>query len=141
MEAKVRRTILTAASMALLALAANACASSGTTGTRVTESNPDRLTTAEIQATQGASTAFDLVRRLRPRWLTAGNTGSISGGIRSQVLLVYLDGNRLGTAESLRSLNASGIKTMQYLDAVRAATILKEVGSEPISGAIVITTH
>jgi hypothetical protein len=29
---------------------------------------------------------------------------------------------------------------MQYYDAVRAATVLREVGSEPISGAIVIST-
>ncbi len=43
--------------------------------------------------------------------------------------------------ESLTTLTASGIIGMQYLDAVRAATVLRDVGSEPIGGAIVITTH
>jgi hypothetical protein len=107
----------------------------------VRESSPDRITSVEIEASTGAQTAYDLIRRLRPRWLQAGPTGSIGGGrVSQQVLLVYLDGNRLGTAEALRTLSASGIKSMQYYDAVRAATVLREVGSEPISGAIVIST-
>src|SRR5437868_6724768 len=124
-------------------LSVQACASSGAANTaKVTESSPDRITAAEINATTGASSAYDLVRRLRPRWLNATATGSIGGGsITSQVLLVYLDGTRLGDIESLKTLTASGIATMQYLDAVRAATVLRDVGSEAISGAIVITTH
>jgi hypothetical protein len=142
-EMKVRRTITMTATCAILGLGFFGCASSGTPGTaKVTESSPDRLTAVEIESQGGAQTAYDVVRRLRPRWLQAGATGSIGGGrIQSQVLLVYLDGNKLGTAETLRTLTATGIKSMQYYDAVRAATILREVGSEPISGAIVITTH
>jgi hypothetical protein len=126
-----------------LSTAAIGCASSGGSApaAKVAESSPDRITSVEIAATTGAQTAYDLVRRLRPRWLQAGATGSIGGGrATSQVLLVYLDGNRLGTAEALRTLSASGIKSMQYYDAVRAATVLREVGSDPITGAIVITT-
>ena len=133
--------ILTALS---LAVTVGACASSSGSGARprVSESSPDRITSTEIEATSGASTALDLVRRLRPRWLQTGAVASIAGGrATSQVLLVYLDGNRLGTADVLRTLSASGIKSMQYYDAVRAATVLREVGSEAISGAIVISTH
>jgi hypothetical protein len=140
---QVRRILVTTATCAILGLSFTGCASSGTpASTRVTESSPDRITTIEIQATSGAQTAYDLIRRLRPRWLQqAGTTASIAGGrITGQVLLIYLDGNRLGTAEALRTLSASGIKSMQFYDAVRAATILREIGSEPISGAIVITT-
>ena len=140
MEALVRRNLFLAAAIA--ALSSAGCASSGTANPRITEASPDRITAAEIEATPGASTAFDLVRRLRPRWLQAGPTGSIGGGrVSNQVLLVYLDGNRLGTADALRTLSSSGIKSMQYYDAVRAATVLREIGSEAISGAIVITTH
>ena len=141
-EANVRRILVSAAAAAFVLLYVPACASSGTSAeSKVRESSPDRITSVEIEATTGAQTAYDLVRRLRPRWLQAGTTGSIGGGrVSQQVLLVYLDGNRLGTMESLRTLTASGIKSMQYYDAVRAATILREVGSEPISGAIVIST-
>ena len=116
----------------------SACAS--TTTHRVTESSPDLVTSVEINATPVA-TAYDLVNRLRPAWLRQGRTGSIGGGsISSQVTLVYLDGTRLGGIDALRSLSASGIRSMQYLDATRAATILRDPGSEAISGAIVIVT-
>jgi hypothetical protein len=133
--------VITAA-LAAIALSASACASGGSPSANVNESSPDRITSAEIAATSGAQTAYDLVRRLRPRWLQAGSTASIGGGrVTSQVLLVYLDGNRLGTVDAMRTLSASGIESMQYYDAVRAATILREAGSEPISGAIVISTQ
>jgi len=139
----VRRIIAAAAALAALSTGPTACASSSASTPRATESAPDRITSTEIEAVTGATTAYDLVRRLRPRWLQSGGApASIAGGrISSQVLLVYLDGNRLGTVEALRSLTSSGIKSMQYYDAVRAATVLRDVGSEPVSGAIVITTR
>ena len=143
MEVHVRRALATAAATAFLLLYVPACASSGggTAPSKVRESSPDHITSVEIEATSGAQNAYDLIRRLRPRWLQQGATGSIGGGrVQQQVLLVYLDGNRLGTAESLRTLSLSGVKSMRYYDAVRAATILREVGSDPISGAIVIST-
>jgi hypothetical protein len=116
----------------------SACAS--TPANRVSESSPDLVTSVEIDATP-VSTAYDLVNRLRPAWLRAGRTGSIGGGaISSQVTLVYLDGIRLGGIESLRTLSASGIRSMKYLDATRAATVLRDPGSEAVSGAIVIST-
>ncbi len=137
----MRRNLSLAVALAVISLT-TACASSGTSAPRVRESSPDRITAAEIEATQGVSNALDLVRRLRPRWLTSGGVASIAGGqVTGQVLLVYLDGNRLGTAEALRTLSSSGITGMQYYDAVRAATVLRDVGSEAISGAIVITTR
>ncbi len=138
----MRRIFSTMTVASILLVGAGCASSSGGSSTQVAEASPDRVTSAEIEATQGASTAFDLVRRLRPRWLqSSGGTASIGGGrITGQVLVVYLDGNRLGGVEALRTLSSSGIKTMQYLDAVRAATVLREVGSDPISGAIVIST-
>lgn len=58
----------------------------------------------------------------------------------SQITLVYLDGNKVGDAESLKSLTAIGISSMQWMDAARAQTLLRDIGSEPIVGAIVLTT-
>ena len=124
----MRRKFVLAATLAGVTLAASACASAGTPASNVRESSPDRITAVEIEATSGATTAYDLVRRLRPRWLQAGATASIGGGrVTSQVLLVYLDGNRLGTVDAMRTLNSSGIKSMQYYDAVRAATVLRDI--------------
>ena len=138
----MRRIISTITVASVLLVAAGCASSSGGTTTNVTEASPDRVTSAEIEAIQGASNAYDLVRRLRPRWLqSSGGTASIGGGrITGQVLVVYLDGNPLGGIDALRQLSSAGIKSMQYYDAVRAATVLREVGSEPISGAIVIST-
>jgi hypothetical protein len=56
------------------------------------------------------------------------------------MIVVYVDGVQLGPKEGLRSISASAVKTMQYYDGARAATVLHLVGSEPIAGAIVITT-
>ncbi len=131
-----------------IAVAATACASSSSTSanagvagrTQPKVSSPDYVTSIEIEKTSSEN-AFELISRLRPRWLTApGGTASLGGGARSQVIVVYLDGARVGVKENLRSISSSGIVSMRYYDATRAATILNEGGSEPIAGAIVIST-
>jgi hypothetical protein len=114
-----------------------ACASSGAaTATHQT----DLITATEI-ATSGTTNAWDLINRLRPNWLRQQAIGSIGGGARTQVIAVYVDGHRFGDVSTLRSLSSSTIRSAQWLDAARAATVLNEVGSDPIAGAIVIKTH
>lgn len=113
------------------------CASSGTTRA---QSEPDRITGAEIDNST-ASNTYELINRLRPNWLKRTAPGSLSGGVRSQVVLVYIDGTKYGELTTLRSLSVSGLKSIQWLDAVRAGTLLPSIGSEPIAGAIVITTR
>jgi hypothetical protein len=82
------------------------------------------------------------VSRLRPTWLRPGGISSVSGGkISSQVTLVYLDGNKMGELDALRSISASGIQTMRWLDAARAQTVLRGIGTEAIAGAIVLSTN
>lgn len=46
----------------------------------------------------------------------------------------------MGDLAALRSISVTGIKTLQYYDAARAATVLRDPGSTPVAGAIVITT-
>jgi hypothetical protein len=95
----------------------------------------------EITNTQ-AQSAYDLIYKLRPHWLRAGATGSIGGGtVRNPVTLVYLDGNKLGTIDALRSVGASGIRRMEWLSASRAAVVLSDIGNDPISGAIALYTR
>ena len=127
--------------LAAAAVALSACASSGGSGTKVSESSSDKVTSMEITNTQ-AQSAYDLIYKLRPHWLRAGATGSIGGGtVRNQVTLVYLDGNKLGTIDALRSLGASGIQRMEWLSASRAAVVLSDIGNDPISGAIALYTR
>jgi hypothetical protein len=115
-----------------------ACASSGTSGS--TPRSSDNITTAEIRSSS-ATNAYTLIERLRPNWLRTPAMGTIGGGGRTQLVVVYLDGHRLGDIQSLRTLSVDGIKSMQWLDAARAATVLNEVGSDPIAGAIIIKTQ
>ncbi|HEX6575173.1 MAG TPA: hypothetical protein VF042_09380 [Gemmatimonadaceae bacterium] len=119
----------------------SACASGGSgPKAEVSESSRNKVTSVEI-ATVPATNAYDLVYRLRPHWLRAGATGSIGGGsINNQVTLVYLDGSKIGTIEALRSISASGIKTMEWLESSRASIVLSDIGNEPIAGAISIKT-
>ncbi|HJQ12607.1 MAG TPA: hypothetical protein VJ840_16360 [Gemmatimonadaceae bacterium] len=120
----------------------SACASSsqGTSTPRPTsqQSSSDFITSVEVAATP-VSNAYDLISRLRPNWLRV-ETGSIRSGTRSQIIVVYLDDTRLGDVTTLRTISTSGIQSLRYYDATRAATVLRNPGSDPIAGAIVIST-
>jgi len=126
---------------ALIAFAAvaplAACASSGSAAR--TSARSDQISSAEI-ASSSASNAYQLIERLRPSWLRT-KIGSIGGGARAQVIVVYLDGIRLGDVGSLRQLSTAGFKSVEWLDATRAATVLPSPGSDPIAGAILIKTQ
>lgn len=120
-------------------IASMACAATGA-GPRVSESSRDNVTSMEIANTPAAS-AFDLVNRLRPQWLRPGGPSSMGGGtLSTPVTLVYLDGNKLGSIEVLRSISASGIKSMSWISATRAAVVLTDVGNDAIAGAISLKT-
>jgi hypothetical protein len=136
----------------ILAAALTGCASSSTTGSastastsssaasNVRASSPDYITSIEVEGTS-TTNAYDLIRRLRPRWLQSSAASSIGGGtVRGQMIVVVLDGQRIGGLETLRTIGTTGIKTLQYYDATRAATVVRDAGTDPIAGAIVITT-
>lgn len=132
------RTLLCLA-MAVSPILGTACASGA--ASKVSESSRDKVTSVEINATP-ASSAYDLVNRLRPHWLRQGGTSSIGGGsIRGLVTLVYLDGNRVGTIDALRSISSTGIRSMEWIPATRAAVVLTDVGSDAINGAISLRTR
>ncbi len=116
----------------VIVVALAACASSGASTGGAARRSADQITYAEISSAS-AINAYELINRLRPTWLrTQGRSG---------IIVVYLDGHRLGDISSLRSLSTEGIRSLQWLDAGRAATVLTEIGSDAIAGAIVIKTH
>lgn len=133
----MRRTVPVTLAILGLVMTLGACASSGA-GTGNATRLPDRITSAEIAATNGTS-AYELISQLRPRWLRPANTGSLNG-LQDQVTLVYVDGHKMGGLDTLKSIGAAGIVSMQYLDAIRAATTLPDAGSDPTAGAIMIIT-
>ena len=136
----MRQPLLPAILAVLFASSVVGCSSTPSAGSNVTQSSRDNVTSMEIDATS-ASSALDLVSKLRPHWLRQGGTASIGGGaITSQVTLVYLDGNRLGGVEALRSISAGSVRSMQWIPATRAAIVLPDVGSEAIAGVIMVRT-
>ena len=121
-----------------LVVALSACASTSGGSTRP---NPDVITRAEIY-NSSTSNAYELIVRLRPSWLRAPATGSIGGGVvQRQVILVYLDHQRLEDLEALKTISVDGIDSAQWLEASRVQTVLPEVPSGPIAGAIVLRTR
>ena len=129
-----------AAALIVFGILVTACSSTPSSRSNVTQSTRDNVTSVEIEATS-ASSALDLVSKLRPHWLRQGGTASIGGGgITNQVTLVYLDGNRLGGVEALRSISAGSVRSMQWIPATRAAIVLPDVGSEAIAGVISVRT-
>lgn len=122
----------------VVSLAACASGTSGTSRSNTSRSS-DQITTAEI-ANSSAANVYALIERLRPTWLRAPGIGSIGGGAQSRVILVYLDGQQFDL-QSLRSLSVNGIRSLQWLDATRAATVVNPPPSGSIAGAIMIKTQ
>lgn len=96
------------------------------------------IITAEQVTAANAQTAFELVQRLRPSWLTA------RGGARSLNLptnvLVFSDGMRLGGVDALRQIPGESVESVRYMDASEASNQLPGVGSgEHVAGAIIVT--
>ena len=135
------RTIAAAALFLTLPGCASSSAASGESKAPPSTASQDKITSIEISGTSGA-TAYELVSRLRPAWLRAGAAGSMGGGrITQQTTLVYLDGTRMGSLEALRTIQSAGIRSMQWISSIRASVVLRDVGSEPITGVISISTE
>ena len=117
-------------------LCLGACAS---TAPRPTGS-ADKLTKVEI-AESGANSAYDVLTRLRPAWLSPARLTMSGARAGTQTLLVYLDGIRLGGVETLRTLSASQITSMEFLTATRAASEVRDVGTSPVGPVIMVRTR
>ncbi|MFW5947435.1 MAG: hypothetical protein ACOCUW_02980 [Gemmatimonadota bacterium] len=113
------------------------CASTGAGGSG---SDPDELTREEILSVE-ASNLYEVVQRLRPRWLTAERrAGERSFGLQVNVL-VYQGQTRLGTVEVLGNWSPSAVYGMEWLDGPEASATLPGLGSQHVAGAIVLQTR
>jgi hypothetical protein len=106
-----------------------ACASSGSTKSAPIDRN--RITSEEISAS-AVTNALELVRQLRPRWLS--ERGKNSFRTQNPVIL-YVDENRVGTVARLAEFSLNDISELHYLDAI-AATQRFGIGHQ--SGAILV---
>lgn len=98
----------------LVTLLVSACASSGGTGTRT---DRNLLTREQIQETNKQN-AYEVVETLRSNWLRARGPTSLTS--RDAQVQVYIDDNRLGEVETLRTINASVVQYIRWFDGITA---------------------
>lgn len=118
-----------AAALALsLALVVSACASSGSSsGTRASSST--RLEQADLESVQQLD-AYQAIQRLRRLWLQP------RGGISATFPVVYVDGQRRGGVDELRSIPVLTIGRIEYMNSSDATT---RYGTGHDGGAILVT--
>ena len=118
---------------------AAACASAGAGGATqpASSTDPDLLTQTEIEGA-GVGNLYDVVSRLRPRWLSARGGSNFQGG--GGGIVVYQNQTRLGGPEVLRQINAGMAVRMRFLEGNVASNTLPGLSSTSVYGAIVIET-
>jgi hypothetical protein len=120
------------AGAALVALLAVGCAGPGTGG----GSSSDRLTTEEIGSVD-VSTLYDVVQRLRPRWL---EVRAPRGMQTDSQVVVFLDRAYLGGVDELRGLGRETASSMRFMGAAQAQAELRVPPGVGVAAAIVINT-
>jgi hypothetical protein len=115
------------------------CASTPSAEQRI-RTDPNVLTLEEIRSIEAAN-LYEVVQRLRPRWLAPRarpGFGSESGGAEPEIA-VYEGINRLGDLRTLRDLHPGFAERLRFLDGPTATASLPGAGPRnPLAGAIVI---
>jgi hypothetical protein len=120
--------------VALLA-ASTACASSKRTGSGTVDRN--RIMATEL-ASATETNLYDYIAKARPRWLTPRGSGSIPGAGRGSTLggagglIVYMDEQRQGGTDILRSLSKNGIKMLRFYDVTEAQQRFPDVRASAV---------
>lgn len=130
----VRRNALILAFLA--SAAAAGCAS--TQGTQGEEGSSNRLTREQIMGAE-ATNLYDVIRRLRPRWLQVRSTRSF----QMETLIAVLQNDMyLGGAETLREMSPELAYEIEYMDGVRASNVLPGLMSgQHVEAAIIVRTR
>lgn len=103
-------------------------------------SDPDELSRDEILSVE-VSNLYQVVQRLRPRWISAERRAGERSFTRDANVVVYQGQTRLGTLEVLRDWSPSAAYHLQWLDGPRASATLPGIGTDQVVGAIVIRTR
>lgn len=105
--------------IAMLAVGAGVpgCASSG--GSSSEYGRPDVLTQEQMESVS-ATNLYDIIDRLRPRWLRIRDTGSNQG----RRIVVVRGGATLGGIEVLRQTGPEGILELRYKSGEEASILV-----------------
>jgi hypothetical protein len=118
-----------------LLVASTACASSNRAGTGTVDRN--RILASELTSATETN-LYDYIAKYRPRWLTPRGSGSIPGAGRGTSvgstgsLIVYLDEQRQGGTDILRSLSRNGVKQIRFYDITEAQQRFPDVRASAV---------
>jgi len=120
----------------LLSAAVSACASTG--GTDRENTRLDLLTRSQIMEV-GATNLFDVVSRLRPRWLQVNTSRSFS---METEIVVFQNEMLLGGPDALKQMTPDLAFEVRWVDGSQAtATLPGLMSGRHIEGAIVVSTR
>ncbi|HEX8361093.1 MAG TPA: hypothetical protein VF613_13355 [Longimicrobium sp.] len=121
-----------------LVLVLAGCASSGA-GMSPRHSSTE-ISEAEVRASNQQN-AYDVVQALRPGWLIK-QVGTLTTGrgpeAPSDAISAYVDGQRLGTVDALRSISAMEVASVRRYDGVTAQ---QRFGLGNVNGVVEIITR
>ncbi len=122
----------------LLVVMAVFLAGCASTGTKAEGERMDRLTREQI-LDSGATNLYDVINRLRPRWLTVRSTRSFN---METEIVVFQNEMYLGGPDALRQLSPELAFEVEYMDGTKATASLPGLMSgRHIEGAIVVRTR
>ena len=145
-----RVALACAATVIMVGIAA--CSSGGSGGASGTSGAPKpsaNLITADEIGRVNVQNAYEAVQKLRPAMLRVRQIASANGqggamgakptgsSVSAGELLVYMDNNRLGSADQLRQISASTVAALRYYSASEAQT---KWGSGHAGGVIEVIT-
>ncbi|HEU4566294.1 MAG TPA: hypothetical protein VFS05_16645 [Gemmatimonadaceae bacterium] len=96
----------------------------------------ERITAEEIAATQ-ATNAYEVTRLLRPSWLAGRGPQSLRAEV-SPYPVVYVDDQRMGGLEWLRTISAESVAEIRFVSASDATT---RWGTGHPAGVILVLTR
>lgn len=132
----MRKRIGYSVSVCVLAVLFAACA--GTPRASSSSSDRNRLTAEEI-ASVDVQTLYEVVQRLRPRWLEVRAPRSGFSGDDTQIV-VFVNRTLLGGPVELSRLGPEVAASLQYMTGSAAAAELPGIQSRHVEGAIIVHT-
>jgi outer membrane receptor for ferrienterochelin and colicin len=130
---KARRLVVSGLVAGMLAISTVGCMGHGQASER--QHGSSVITAEEMQALS-VSSVTEAVQRLRPNWLAARGALSIQNPAAGRPI-VFVDGIRFGTAESLQRVRVIEVEFVRYLNARDATT---RYGTGHAGGVIAVTT-
>jgi hypothetical protein len=117
-------------------LAVGACAPAATAGPGGSSSELSRDEIMNV----GVNNLYDVVHRLRPRWLQVRGQRSFGQAALNTEVVVFQNQTMLGGVEVLREISPEMAMRIRYLDGTTATASLPGLGSRHVEGAIIIDT-